>query len=293
MSLCFVMQCPNSNIGSYGQPSVINMSGSFIALGQKLFYKFLLCYVICDIDHQFLSTLLNINSLLIYYRTSEHQPSGGRGSGGLSKSRTVDAFGEGPPPKPKPGRSPSSLSLLESRFRQEPKDPEQPRTGMFSSSFLSGVSSAVSSASIPKFSLFGDEEDAAKQGPKSPGPQQAASKATRQQGPAKSDTGGSSKPSGAQQVPAKSTPQSGGPAKSGGLMCPLCKTTELNLQAKDQPPNYSTCTQCKQQVCSLCGFSPPDSEVRFAHTTHIPLNEYIHKDTKVELIIFILYHRDN
>ncbi|TRY94383.1 hypothetical protein DNTS_018401 [Danionella cerebrum] len=96
---------------------------------------------------------------------------GGKAPVGLSKSRTVDAFGEGPPPKPKPGRSPSSLSLLESRFRQEPKDPEQPRTGMFSSGFLSGanplsaVSSAVSSASIPKFSLFGDEEEeeAAKQ----------------------------------------------------------------------------------------------------------------------------------
>ncbi|TSK13301.1 Protein piccolo [Bagarius yarrelli] len=230
-------------------------------------------------------------------RSSEHQSSGGRGSGGLSKSRTVDAFGEGPPPKPKPGRSPSSLSLLESRFRQEPKDPEQPRTGMFSSSFLSGVSSAVSSASIPKFSLFGDdEEDAAKQGPKSPGPQQGSSKGQgppgRQgaapQGPggksAGSNTGPGPQPQGPkpkdsgpqqqataktglpgnlkgpQQGPAKATSQTGGTAKPGGLLCPLCKTTELNLQAKDQPPNYSTCTQCKQQVCSLCGFSPPDSE---------------------------------
>ncbi|KAK3517760.1 hypothetical protein QTP70_018329 [Hemibagrus guttatus] len=237
---------------------------------------------------------------VVYSGSSEHQPSGGRGSGGLSKSRTVDAFGEGPPPKPKPGRSPSSLSLLESRFRQEPKDPEQPRTGMFSSSFLSGVSSAVSSASIPKFSLFGDdEEDAAKQRPKSPGPQQGSSKGQgppgqkqgaapqgpggkpagtspgpgtqqqgpkpkdsgpQQQGPAKTDKGGSGKPSGPQQGPAKAAPQPGGTAKPGGLLCPLCKTTELNLQGKDQPPNYSTCTQCKQQVCSLCGFSPPDSE---------------------------------
>ncbi|XP_047660083.1 protein piccolo isoform X3 [Tachysurus fulvidraco] len=207
-------------------------------------------------------------------RSTEYQPSGGRGSGGLSKSRTVDAFGEGPPPKPKPGRSPSSLSLLESRFRQEPKDPEQPRTGMFSSSFLSGVSSAVSSASIPKFSLFGDdEEDAGKPGPKSPGPQQGASKGQgppgQKQGAAPQGTGG--KPTGPcpgpgtqQQGPAKGlpkdAPQTGGTAKPGGLRCPLCKTTELNLQAKDQPPNYSTCTQCKQQVCSLCGFSPPDSE---------------------------------
>ncbi|XP_053365059.1 protein piccolo [Clarias gariepinus] len=232
-------------------------------------------------------------------RSSEHQTSGGRGAGGLSKSRTVDAFGEGPPPKPKPGRSPSSLSLLESRFRQEPKDPEQPRTGMFSSSFLSGVSSAVSSASIPKFSLFGDDdEDASKQGPKPTGPQQSSTKGQappgqrqaaapqgpggkpagpgpgtgpqqqgpkpkdavpQQQGPAKTDTGGTGKPSATQQSPAKAAPKPGGTAKPGGPLCPLCKTTELNLQAKDQPPNYSTCTQCKQQVCSLCGFSPPDS----------------------------------
>lgn len=253
-----------------------------------------------------------MNSLFVY-RSSEHQTSGGRGAGGLSKSRTVDAFGEGPPPKPKPGRSPSSLSLLESRFRQEPKDPEQPRTGMFSSSFLSGVSSAVSSASIPKFSLFGDDdEDASKQGPKPTGPQQSSTKGQappgqrqaaapqgpggkpsgpgpgtgpqqqgpkpkdavpQQQGPAKTDTGGTGKPSATQQSPAKAAPKPGGTAKPGGPLCPLCKTTELNLQAKDQPPNYSTCTQCKQQVCSLCGFSPPDSAVRFHHTTYITLNE--------------------
>lgn len=236
----------------------------------------------------FSRVMINSSLTCLLYRSSEHHPSGGRGSGGLSKSRTVDAFGEGPPPKPKPGRSPSSLSLLESRFRQEPKDPEQPRTGMFSSSFLSGVSSAVSSASIPKFSLFGDEEDAAKQGSKTSGPQQASSKGqgppgqkqgAAPQGPGGKPAGskpgpGSGKPSGPQQGPAKSTPQPGGTAKPGGLLCPLCKTTELNLQAKDQPPNYSTCTQCKQQVCSLCGFSPPDSEVRFRCTTKISLNEY-------------------
>uniref|UniRef100_A0A3B4DEY1 Protein piccolo n=1 Tax=Pygocentrus nattereri TaxID=42514 RepID=A0A3B4DEY1_PYGNA len=310
-----------------------------------------------------------------------------RGPPGLSKSRTVDAFGEGPPPKPKPGRSPSSLSLLESRFRQEPKDPEQPRTGMFSSSFLSGanplsaVSSAVSSASIPKFGLFGDDEEdeAAKQGAKPPGPQAGPGKGPpqqgppkgqgppqqkqgappqgpggkpagpgpgpqqqgpkpggpgpqqqghkpggpgpqqqgpkpggpgsqqqgpkpggpgpqqqgtkpggpgpqqqgpkpggpgpQQQGPSKPVPGGPGKPTGPQQGPggpAKPVPQQQGPSASpskggtfpgkvAGVLCPLCKTTEMNLQAKDQPPNYSTCTQCKQQVCSLCGFSPPDS----------------------------------
>ncbi|XP_052410951.1 protein piccolo [Carassius gibelio] len=337
-------------------------------------------------------------------RPPETQAGGTRVPAGLSKSRTVDAFGEGPPPKPKPGRSPSSLSLLESRFRQEPKDPEQPRTGMFSSGFLSGanplsaVSSAVSSASIPKFSLFGDDEEEVptkqegkppgpqsgagkgppqqggkppqqgppkgqgpggkpggpspqqqgpkpsgpgpQQGPKpggpgpqqqapkpggpgpqqgprpgGPGPQQQAPKpggpgpqqgprpggpGTQQQGPKPGGPGPQQGPRpggpGAQEQgpkpggpgpqqqgprPGGPGPQQQGPGKPGagvtakpsgpqpqgkpGLgaqgkaMCPLCNSTELNLQAKDQPPNYNTCTQCKQQVCSLCGFSPPDS----------------------------------
>ncbi|KAI5093997.1 protein piccolo isoform X10 [Silurus meridionalis] len=126
---------------------------------------------------------------------------------------------------------------------------------MFSSSFLSGVSSAVSSASIPKFSLFGDDEDvAAKQGQKPPGPQQGSSKG---QGPPGQKQG--AVPQGPGGKPAGGKPASG-TGKPGGQLCPLCNTTELNVQAKDQPPNYSTCTQCKQQVCSLCGFSPPDSE---------------------------------
>lgn len=33
--------------------------------------------------------------------------------------------------------------------------------------------------------------------------------------------------------------------------CPLC-TTDI----KKDPPNYSTCTECKSIVCDLCGFSP-------------------------------------
>lgn len=36
--------------------------------------------------------------------------------------------------------------------------------------------------------------------------------------------------------------------------CPLCKT-ELNTGSQD-PPNFNTCTECKNQVCNLCGFNP-------------------------------------
>ncbi|XP_048012956.1 protein piccolo isoform X7 [Megalobrama amblycephala] len=108
------------------------------------------------------------------------------------------------------------------------------------------------------------------QGPRpgGPGPQQQGPKpggpGPQQQGPVKPGPGVAGKPSGPQQ-PGKPGPgaQSEGPGKTGPTqgkeMCPLCKSTELNVKAKDQPPNYNTCTQCKQQVCSLCGFSPPDS----------------------------------
>ncbi|XP_066540553.1 serine/arginine repetitive matrix protein 2-like [Hoplias malabaricus] len=33
--------------------------------------------------------------------------------------------------------------------------------------------------------------------------------------------------------------------------CPLCK-----VELKNDPPNYDTCTECKNTVCKLCGFSP-------------------------------------
>ncbi|KAM8758499.1 protein bassoon isoform 1-T2 [Rhynchonycteris naso] len=36
--------------------------------------------------------------------------------------------------------------------------------------------------------------------------------------------------------------------------CPLCQA-ELNVGSKD-PANYNTCTTCKLQVCTLCGFNP-------------------------------------
>lgn len=56
--------------------------------------------------------------------------------------------------------------------------------------------------------------------------------------------------------------------------CPVCNTTELNVHSKE-PPNHRTCTQCKSEVCSLCGFSPPDSDVSKApHIINIPELEF-------------------
>lgn len=43
-------------------------------------------------------------------------------------------------------------------------------------------------------------------------------------------------------------------AKDRLSFCPLCKV-ELNVGTKD-PPNYSSCTECKITVCNLCGFNP-------------------------------------
>nr|XP_029490935.1 protein piccolo-like [Oncorhynchus nerka] len=45
--------------------------------------------------------------------------------------------------------------------------------------------------------------------------------------------------------------------KAGQSTCPLCKM-ELNMGSKD-PPNYNTCTECKNTVCNLCGFNPMPS----------------------------------
>lgn len=44
------------------------------------------------------------------------------------------------------------------------------------------------------------------------------------------------------------------PVKTGQSTCPLCKV-ELNTGSKD-PPNYNTCTECKNTVCNQCGFIP-------------------------------------
>uniref|UniRef100_A0A8C2GNP5 Zinc finger piccolo-type domain-containing protein n=1 Tax=Cyprinus carpio TaxID=7962 RepID=A0A8C2GNP5_CYPCA len=43
--------------------------------------------------------------------------------------------------------------------------------------------------------------------------------------------------------------------KSFPKACPLCK---VDLQK--EPPNYNTCTQCKNTVCNLCGFNPMPHE---------------------------------
>lgn len=43
-------------------------------------------------------------------------------------------------------------------------------------------------------------------------------------------------------------------SKGGKSTCPICKVV-LNVGLKD-PPNYNTCTECKNTVCNQCGFNP-------------------------------------
>lgn len=43
-------------------------------------------------------------------------------------------------------------------------------------------------------------------------------------------------------------------SKHQNVACPLCKIA-LNI-GSSEVPNYSTCTECKETVCNLCGFNP-------------------------------------
>ncbi|KAG5845785.1 hypothetical protein ANANG_G00142890 [Anguilla anguilla] len=145
-----------------------------------------------------------------------------QGAPGLSKSRTVDAFRTGPTARQAPpGRSPSSLSLLESFSRQEAK--EETRSGMFSSNFLSGANplSAVSSA-VNKFSLFGDEEPEEEKKQKA-ATQQVGKLAGQQSGPAKAPPQQQQGPLKQGQGPPQQGPGKPGPTQQPGPQGPLQK----------------------------------------------------------------------
>ncbi|XDV29072.1 hypothetical protein PO909_032247 [Leuciscus waleckii] len=61
--------------------------------------------------------------------------------------------------------------------------------------------------------------------------------------------------------------------------CPLC-TVDL----QKEPPNYDTCTACKNTVCTLCGFNP------MPHDTEVSSLFYIeeHKKHLIHIIIIII-----
>ncbi|XP_051808748.1 mucin-5AC-like [Acanthochromis polyacanthus] len=104
---------------------------------------------------------------------------------------------------------------------------------------------------VQRSTKVGTEMGQQQQGSPKPGQQKGGRTTPQQQGTKGPGTPGSSSP-----ATNRSQPKAG--AKS---LCPVCNTTELNVHTKD-PPNYKNCTQCKTEVCSLCGFSPPDSDGR-------------------------------
>jgi len=56
--------------------------------------------------------------------------------------------------------------------------------------------------------------------------------------------------------------------------CPLCK-----MDLKRDPPNYNTCTECKNTVCNLCGFNPMphQNEVRVLFFLHeLDIHQLLH-----------------
>lgn len=59
--------------------------------------------------------------------------------------------------------------------------------------------------------------------------------------------------------------------------CPLCK---VDLQK--EPPNYDTCTECKNTVCNLCGFNP------MPHETEVSSHFYLEHKTLIQELILII-----
>ncbi|KAK1169100.1 protein piccolo [Acipenser oxyrinchus oxyrinchus] len=140
-----------------------------------------------------------------------------QGPSGITKSQTTNVFKT---EKPKPGRSPSSISLLESRSRPEVN--EDPKAAMMPSFLSEGNPLSAMSSVVNKFSFFGDAEETQKAQSQQPGPtkaaqQQGSPKLTQQQqGPSRPGLQQQAVPIHPQQQgPPKTGPQQQGPAKTG------------------------------------------------------------------------------
>lgn len=118
-----------------------------------------------------------------------------------------------------------------------------------------GLGSSIFSSASTLISPSAQDE------PKTPpvSPKMSVSKDTKNQAAKKTDHEKKSDqphPKEALPADAKAPPseQLGKAPVKGKQSCPLCKL-ELNIGSKD-PPNFRTCTMCKNTVCSQCGFNP-------------------------------------
>ncbi|XP_028306700.1 protein piccolo isoform X6 [Gouania willdenowi] len=156
------------------------------------------------------------------------QPQGNGQTRALTKSAGPQAASKtGTPPGVQPPKGQPKATPQQAPPKQAPLQPLSTKTGTQAASPISTSPKVTANATPP------------------------------QQGPGK--IGAQRQPPGQQQV---IKPASPGPTKArpqSKSLCPVCKTTEVNVRTKEAP-NYKTCTQCKAEVCSLCGFSPPDSD---------------------------------
>lgn len=88
-------------------------------------------------------------------------------------------------------------------------------------------------------------------------------------------------------------PASQGVAKGGPSSCPICKVT-LNVGSKD-PPNYSTCTECKSSVCNQCGFNPMPNvkEVRLKYHWTSYILDYYRNALQLNCIVKCSKHKSD
>ncbi|KAM6300761.1 protein bassoon [Aegotheles albertisi] len=181
-----------------------------------------------------------------------------------------DPHGQGQPKPPEVARSspqhqqakPSSSEQRKTTGDVGPKPsapapgpgaPEQPQEGLtgklfgFGASLLTQASTLMSvqpeapppsqpsPGKVPPKIVFSDASKEA--GPKAPGGPGRAGAAGPAAKPGKPEQG----------VKPKEVPKA-------RVSCPLCKA-EINV-GSGEPPNYNTCTTCRQQVCNMCGFNP-------------------------------------
>ncbi|CAL8296726.1 unnamed protein product [Boreogadus saida] len=128
--------------------------------------------------------------------------------------------------------------------------PEESVTGKmfgFGSSIFNSASTLITTPPVsPKMSAAKDT--------KPPAVQKAEQeKKPEQPQPAKASPSVQAKVDKAPSEPPKEAASQAAP-KAGQSTCPLCKVG-LNMGSKD-PPNYNTCTDCKNTVCNQCGFNP-------------------------------------
>ncbi|XP_055796058.1 protein piccolo-like isoform X3 [Salvelinus fontinalis] len=191
-----------------------------------------------------------------------------------------------PPQQPSPGRRQSSaIPSTQQHPKQEtggffgfggpksqstPSKPEESVSGKmfgFGSSIFSSASTLITSAvqdephttppASPKLSAPASPKMPPAKETKPPAAQRAEEKKAEQPQQAKVPPSVQANVDKPPSEPRKGAASSQPSPKAGQSTCPLCKV-ELNKGSKD-PPNYNTCTECKNTVCNLCGFNPMPS----------------------------------